>query len=156
MTVIVDDSHNASALAAVIAALDNFPHERRTIVYSAGYGRRDSDILDQGRRLAGAFDRVVLYEDGSASDRVPGELTRLFREGISSAPAARVSEVLDVRDHRDAIEAAIERLGPGDLLVIQTEDHSVAPTVELMRRIADREMLIATGSAPSPPHAATV
>jgi cyanophycin synthetase len=156
MTVIVDDSHNASALAAVIAALDNFPHERRTIIYSAGYGRRDSDILDQGRRLAGAFDRVVLYEDGSASDRVPGELTRLFREGISSAPAPRVIEVLDIRDHRDAIHAAIDRLGRGELLVIQTEDHSVAPTVELMRRIPDRGMFIAAASDASPPHPAPV
>ncbi len=68
-SVVIDDSHNTSALAALIEALDHFPHDRRTIVYSAGDGRRDADIIRQGEQLGGAFDRVVLYEDYSASDR---------------------------------------------------------------------------------------
>lgn len=142
--VVVDDCHNASALAALIAALDNFPHERRTVAYSAGYGRRDEDVIEQGRRLAAAFDRVIVYEDGSASDRAPGELTRLFRAGLADVRAPRATDVLEVRDHSGAVAAALERVGPGEILVIQTEDHSVGPTLELIHRLTERETDVAT------------
>jgi len=33
---VIDDCHNISALAAVVSALDRFPHRKRTAVYSAG------------------------------------------------------------------------------------------------------------------------
>ena len=80
-TVVIDDSHNSSALAALIAALDNFPHDRRTIVYSAGDGRRDADIVRQGEQLGVAFDRVILYEDYSASIEKPENWRRSSGRG---------------------------------------------------------------------------
>jgi cyanophycin synthetase len=136
-SVVIDDSHNTSALAALVAALDNFPHERRTIVYSAGDGRRDGDIVRQGEQLAFAFDRVVLYEDYSASDRAAGEVAALFRRGL--AAGKRAVEVLEIADHRQAVEAALAMIAAGELLVIQPEDEDIEPTLEIVRALAIRE-----------------
>jgi cyanophycin synthetase len=120
-----------------VAALDNFPHERRTIVYSAGDGRRDADIVRQGEQLALAFDRVVLYEDYSASDRAAGEVAALFRRGL--AAGKRTVEVLEIADHRQAVEAALAMIAAGELLVIQPEDEDIEQTLEIVRALAIRE-----------------
>ena len=137
-TLIVDDCHNASALAALSEAIESFPAERRTIVYSAGDGRRDVDIVRQGAQLAQAFDRVILYEDFSASGRQPGELARLFRQGLEGGP--RVARIQEIRNHREAIEAALAGAGPGDLIVVQTEDAEIEPTLETIRHLTLRQV----------------
>jgi cyanophycin synthetase len=64
--VIVDYGHNADALAALIRAMDKFPHQRRTCVYTTAGDRRDCDMVRQGELLGAAFDRVILYEDPKA------------------------------------------------------------------------------------------
>jgi len=136
--VVVDDSHNASALAALIAALDNFPHERRTIVYSAGDGRTDAEIIRQGEQLGAAFDRVILYDDYSACDRDAGELPALFRQGLMAGGTAAgkpAVEVRDIREHREAIETALSLAGPGELIVVQTEDEDIEQTLGIIRNL---------------------
>jgi cyanophycin synthetase len=141
--IVIDDAHNTSALAALIEALDRFPHERRTVVYSAGDGRRDADLVRQGEQLGRAFDRVVLYEDYSASDRAAGELTALFRQGL--AAATRTVEVLEVRDHREAVETALGLLAAGEMLVVQTEDGDIEPTLNVVRSLTGRRATEETG-----------
>ena len=136
--VVIDDSHNSSALAALTAALDNFAQwnfgkGRRTIVYSAGDGRTNADIIRQGEQLGAAFDRVVLYEDYSAGDRAAGEMAALFRQGL--AAGKRTLEVLEVPEHRQAIETALALVGPGELLVIQPEDEDIEQTLEIIRTL---------------------
>jgi cyanophycin synthetase len=136
-SVVIDDSHNTSALAALIEALHHFPQERRSIVYSAGDGRRDSDIIRQGQQLGGAFDRVILYEDYSASDREAGEVAALFRQGL--AAATRATEILEIRDHKEAVETALGLVADGELLVIQPEDEDIEPTLNIVRSLIVRE-----------------
>ena len=136
--VVIDDSHNSSALAALIAALDNFPQSnfgqgRRTIVYSAGDGRTNAEIIRQGEQLGGAFDRVVLYDDYSACDRAAGELAALFRQGL--AAGKRAPEVIEVGDHRQAVETALSLVGHGELLVIQPEDEDIEQTLDIIRNL---------------------
>jgi cyanophycin synthetase len=147
-TIIVDDCHNTSALAALIATLDRFPEVRRTIVYSAGDARRNADIIRQGEQLASAFDRVVLYEDFSASDRAEGELATLFRQGLAHGP--RVKQIEEIQSHRQAALAALEQAGPGDLIVIQTEDEDVQPTLELVRGLTNQPAPADAGSRMKP------
>src|SRR5262249_10151083 len=47
-TVVLDYGHNPSAILALVEALDQFPHERRSIVFSAAGDRRDVDMIRQG------------------------------------------------------------------------------------------------------------
>jgi cyanophycin synthetase len=118
-TVILDYGHNPSALLALIEALDQFPHERRTAVYSAAGDRRDCDLIRQGEILGEAFDRVILYEDHYIRGRADGEIMALFRQGL--AKGSRVADVVEVRGALKSVEAALRSVRPGELLMIQPD-----------------------------------
>jgi cyanophycin synthetase len=118
-TVVVDYGHNPSSLAAVLEAIDQFPHRRRSAVYSAAGDRRDSDMIRQGELLAGAFDRVFLYEDHYLRGREPGEIMKLFRQGLAHGP--RVKQIDEIHGWRSAVDAAIQSVQPGELLLVQAD-----------------------------------
>lgn len=134
-TVVVDDCHNTSALRGVISSLAEFPAGRRSIVYSAGTGRREEDIVEQGELLAAAFDRVVVYEDLSAADREEGELMALFHRGRIIGSPRPGGEWLEIRSQEEAVQTALSLLTSGEILVIQTADDAVEPTVDMVRRL---------------------
>lgn len=117
-TVIVDYAHNPSALSALIAALDQFPARRRTIVFCPG-DRRDADVIEMGSLLSGHFDRVLLYQDHGNSDRANGELNALLRRGLTAN--GRTNDVSELDGEREAIATAFRDLQPDDLLVIGVE-----------------------------------
>ena len=118
-TVIIDYGHNVSALSALIEAIEQFPNERRTIVYSAAGDRRDCDMIRQGELLGQAFDRVILYEDHYLRGRAQGEIMNLFRQGL--AAGERVTDIQDFQGNIKAIENALRHVRPGDLLVMQAD-----------------------------------
>lgn len=131
--IVVDDAHNVSAVEALIGGLDRFPHRRRSIVFSGGRHRRNEDIVRQGELLGAAFDEVVVYEDSNATERVDGELTTLITRGVSAGN--RALDVLELRDHRIAVETAILRMKSGALLVVQAEDGDAEASLALVRSL---------------------
>jgi cyanophycin synthetase len=136
-TVILDYGHNPSALAAVIEALDHhYPHAHRTAVYSTAGDRRDCDIVRQGELLGAAFDRVLLYEDHYLRGRQEGEIISLLRQGLCGA--ARASDVAQFRGSLNAVQAALESIGPGRLLLVQADevDETVAWVRQFLGRLA--------------------
>ena len=128
-TIIVDYGHNAPALAALIRAIDAFPHERRVAVYSAAGDRRDEDMILQGEILGNHFDRVLLYEDHYTRGRAAGAIMALFRRGL--ARGKRVMEVLEIPGALAAAELAIAEAQSGDLLLIQAD--TIDETVDYIR-----------------------
>jgi cyanophycin synthetase len=139
--VIIDYGHNASALVALIEAIETFPHQRRSIVYSAAGDRRDSDMVRQGELLGEAFDRVIVYEDHYKRGRRDGEIIGLFREGL--AKGRRVSDVQDVQGAVKAVETALRGVRPGELMVLQAD--VIDETLDFVRRYVkvktpDREL----------------
>jgi cyanophycin synthetase len=129
-TLVLDDCHNISALAAVVSALDRFPQRKRSAVYSAGDARRDDDIVRQGEILAAAFDRVILYDDPSAADRAPGDVPVLLRRGLALGP--RVAEIIYVSDYREAVGKALSLLAPGELALLQTLDDNIESSLAVL------------------------
>lgn len=119
LTVILDYGHNPSALARLVEAVDNFPHTHRISVYSAPGDRRNEDMLEQGRLLGGAFDRVWLYEGDYCRGRAPGEIMDILARGMENA--SRTRRVEKVTGSLRAIDLAIEDAPPGSLLVIQPD-----------------------------------
>jgi cyanophycin synthetase len=117
-TVIVDYAHNASALQALVSALDGFPHRRRTLVF-AGCNRRDEDVIALGRIVGHGFDRVVLYRDQGNRGRIDGELQELLLRGLAAGP--RLKERLEAASEQSAIETALNDLRADDLLVVGAE-----------------------------------
>jgi len=129
-TVIIDYGHNVSSLSAVIDAIEQFPHERRTVVYSAAGDRRDCDMIRQGELLGDAFDRVILYEDHYPRGRADGEIMGLFRRGL--AGAARAREIQEFHGNLKAIESALRNARPGELVVVQAD--VIDETLDYIRR----------------------
>jgi cyanophycin synthetase len=132
-TVIVDYAHNPSALTALVAALDGFPHQRRTLVFT-GCNRRDTDIVSMGQTAGDGFDRVILYDDRGNNDRADGELNALFRQGLEAG--GRVAETRTAPDEARAIDGALRDLAAGDLVVIGVEAIEEALTL-VQRALAE-------------------
>ncbi len=119
-TVIVDYGHNVSSLQAMIEAIDQFPHQRRTAVYTAAGDRRDVDMIRQGELLGYAFDRVILYEDHYVRGRQTGEIMGLLRRGLTSGE--RTTETQEILGAVKAVEAALRSVRPGELLLVQADE----------------------------------
>ncbi len=137
-TVVVDYGHNVHSLRAVIEALNAFPHQRRTCVYSTAGDRRDCDMIEQGQLLGGAFDRVILYADNYLRGRTEGEIIGLFRKGLESA--TRTTEIIEVTGATNAAETALASSQPGELVLLQAD--AIDQTVQWLR-----EYLAARNSA---------
>jgi cyanophycin synthetase len=129
-TVVVDYGHNVSSLVALVETLNQFPHRRRTVVYSAAGDRRDEDMLRQGEILGNNFDRVILYEDHYLRGREEGEIMALFRQGAEHGK--RVAEILEVRGAVKSVESALGLVQQDELLVVQAD--VVDETVEFVWR----------------------
>ena len=132
-TVVVDDVHNASALRPLITAIDQFPSSTRAAVYSAGADRRDADLIEQGKLLGDAFDRVVLYDDITVTSKRPaGQARALLRQGLEQG--SRVKQILDEPDHGKAIESQLAGIAAGDFVLLQSDEAFSGPTIDLVRR----------------------
>lgn len=118
--VIIDYGHNPSAVTALVEALEMFPQQRRSIIFSAEGDRRDEDIVRQAEILGDAFDTVVLYEYPNRRGREKGEILALLKEGF--APGTRLVDIVEVADEPTAVELALRALEPGDLLVVQPKE----------------------------------
>ncbi|MFO0722163.1 MAG: cyanophycin synthetase [Myxococcota bacterium] len=126
-TLILDDAHNIPALRALVTAIADFPASRRTVVYSAGPGRRDEDLIEQGKMLGAAFDRVILYADPRMLDRPVERLFALFQQGLLGAP--RSKEIIEIPNASEARRAGLAGLEPGALVVLQAEDQNPGPAL---------------------------
>lgn len=137
-TIVLDYGHNTSALKALIEALNQFPAERRVILYTATGDRRDQDIIEQGRLVADAFDEWVLFQDYSARGRQEGEIIRLLKQGIR--PGSRVKKCHEPQGgERAAIEYTLSLMQPGDLLLVQVDQ--VIPAMEWIEQYLARKAL---------------
>jgi cyanophycin synthetase len=115
-TVIADYGHNPDAMRALVEAVNAMPARRRSVVISGAGDRRDEDIREQTTILGKAFDDVLLFQDACQRGREDGEVLTLLREGL--AGASRTKEVFEIRGEFVAIDAALERLQPGDLCLV--------------------------------------
>ena len=128
-TIVVMDGRNSSALQAVIAGIAEFPHTRRSVIYSAEEDRRDEEIIEQGRLLGASFDQVILCEIEQGIDRIPGEVTRLLRSGVQAG--GRVKKITEILDWTQAVDQGWRELQTGELLLIQST--KVSKTVKKLQ-----------------------
>ncbi|HEY0984045.1 glutamate ligase domain-containing protein, partial [Schlesneria sp.] len=133
-TIVVMDGRNTSALRAVIAALEEFPHTKRAVIYSAEEDRRDADIVHQGQMLGDSFDRVTLCEIENEV-RPAGEVMQLLRSGAEGR--GRVARISEISDWTQAVDAAWRELLPGELLLIQS--CTIAKTVKKLQTLLGLE-----------------
>ena len=113
---IADYGHKHDAMRDMVAAVNAKPARRRTGVICGAGDRLDSDIRDQTVILGDAFDDVILYQDAAQRGRGDGEVMALLREGLANA--SRTRRIDEIRGEFLAIDAALERLEPGDLCLV--------------------------------------
>lgn len=150
--VVVDYGHNASALDALIKAVETLPGNRRSVVYSTAGDRRNCDIERQGEQLGTHFDDVYIYEGHYKRGRADGETVALFQEGLRRG--TRVSKTVIVEGALVAAELALDALQPGDLLLLQADavDETIEFLNEYLRKVASRSVPVSVDAIQS--HAA--
>jgi len=124
-----------SSLQAMLQTLGMFPHPRRIAVYSAAGDRRDVDMIEQGQMLGKAFDEVILYEDQYLRGREPGEIMKLFDQGLREG--GRVQQTRPVQGWAKAVELVLELIRPGDLVLLQAD--TIDEAVNVVKQLMDSQ-----------------
>jgi cyanophycin synthetase len=124
--VIVDYAHNAHGLEAVGDFVERLtvpdgvkpPICRRIAVIATPGDRRDEDMRELGKVAARFFDELIVREDANPRGRQRGEIAAHVMEGVEQAKPSRVQRAEIIVDEREAIDAALTRAEPGDLVLL--------------------------------------
>jgi cyanophycin synthetase len=116
--VIVDYGHNPAAVKAMCDLADRLEVTgQRLVVLAAPGDRRDEDILAIAQVAAGHFDHYFLRRDDDLRGRGPDEVPNLLAAELRHAGVPD-SALTVIPDEITAIEAALQRAHPGDLLIV--------------------------------------
>lgn len=110
-----DGPEACSHLKSLIRSLGS-PMETILVLCAAG-NRSDQFIFECGKALSGSCDRYICCDWEDRRGRPQGEVARMLAEGLSHGGVPRGSiEILP--DHNSAVEFAIARAKPGELVVV--------------------------------------
>ncbi len=116
--VLFDYGHNAHAVGAMADLAQRLEVSGRRIVVVAGPGdRRDEDLRDIAKAVAGGFDHYICRRDdglrGRKSDEVPLLIAATLREhGVAD------HQISIIPDEQAAIDAGLRMAQPGDVLLV--------------------------------------
>lgn len=116
--VILDYGHNPSAIEAMTKLCDQLePDGKRVLVFTLPGDRRNEDIAEAARIVAGHFDHYICRRDDNPRGRGPTEVPDLMRDGLIANGVDPA--VISVIPHEpEAIDAALKMGEAGDLLMI--------------------------------------
>jgi cyanophycin synthetase len=117
--VMLDYAHNPSAYRQVLGLIARLDHPRRIFVFDVVGDRRDEDIREMCRLIAGHCDHAVVFEDKNLRGRKPGELIALVAASLTAAglPAASIDQI---PDEFEAIDHALAMARKDDLVCIMS------------------------------------
>ncbi|HEX9794769.1 MAG TPA: UDP-N-acetylmuramoyl-L-alanyl-D-glutamate--2,6-diaminopimelate ligase [Planctomycetota bacterium] len=129
----VDYAHTPAALERALAALrEEWPQARIGVVFGAG-GDRDRDKrAPMGAAAARGADWCVVTTDNPRTE-APAAIAAAVAAGVRAERGAAEIEL----DRRAAIRAAVERLAPGDVLLIAGKGHEDYQEVDGVRHSFD-------------------
>ena len=90
--------------------------QRKVGVVGVPGDRRDADIIAIGKLCGQQLDCIYIKEDQDLRGRKRGEVAGLLRRGIEQAE--RKPQVEEIYCEREALESAVSRHQPGDLIVV--------------------------------------
>ena len=116
----VDFAHTPDALERLLTALRPHTAGHLHIVFGAGGDRDRGKRPLMGEAAARLADRIIVTDDNPR-----GEPPEAIRAAVlSGCPGAR-----EIGDRATAIEAALNDLGPGDVLVVAGKGHEQGQTI---------------------------
>jgi UDP-N-acetylmuramoyl-L-alanyl-D-glutamate--2,6-diaminopimelate ligase len=127
--VIVDYAHSPASLEGVLGLLAPIASAQGgglIAVFGSG-GERDTAKRAVMGRIAGERCRLVVAADEDPRGEDPAAIVDEIVRGAESAGRRRGVDVLGIPDRRAAIEAAMERARPGDVVLLAGKGHE--PTI---------------------------
>jgi UDP-N-acetylmuramoyl-L-alanyl-D-glutamate--2,6-diaminopimelate ligase len=123
--VVVDFAHSPAALQTVLDALAPAAAARGggLIAVFGSAGERDTAKRPAMGRIAGERCRLVVVTDEDPRNEDRDEINEAIARGAEAAGRRRGHDLLVIADRRAAIEAAIERARPGDIVVLAGKGH---------------------------------
>lgn len=118
-TVIVDYAHTPDAIAAVLGSLRTITSGRILALVGAGGDRDKEKRSIMGATAARLSDITIITTDNPRSED-PAAIAQEVKRGAVAQPNTHVEVVLD---RKAAIEAAVSRAAPGDVVVILGKGH---------------------------------
>lgn len=116
--VILDYAHNPAAFESLTNLVDKFDnHERKIIIVSCPGDRRDEDILESTRILAGHYDHFILKADDNRRGRGEDEVPQLMKKGLTTNGVSG-DAITIITDEVKAIRHGLEMGAEKDLLVV--------------------------------------
>lgn len=140
---LVDYAHKPGALQAVLATLRAgrpAPESRLTVVFGAGGERDPGKRAPMGQIAAELADLVVVTDDNPR-----GEDPAAIRAAIlaGAADAHSDAEIVEIADRRAAIDYAVGRARPGDVLLVAGKGHESGQTAQGRTRPFDDRVELA-------------
>ncbi len=135
VNVIVDYCHNAPGMRMLgdfvdrvgesLASTSELGKPQRIGVIATAGDRRDADMRELGEVAAQHFDVLVVREDVALRGRERGETAALVADGVRAAAAdgARCKQIEVILGEIDAVQHAMGRANPGDLVVLCVDKH---------------------------------
>ena len=120
--VIVDYAHTGDAVRKVLEVLRDVTRNRLIVVVGAAGERDPGRRFGVGRAAAAGADFAVFTNEDPRSED-PGEIVREIGRHAEGAGRTRGEDFIEVEDRREAIEAALRKAGPGDMVVILGKGH---------------------------------
>lgn len=120
--VILDYGHNPAAFQAMTNLVDQLnPTGRRIGVFAVPGDRRDEDILETARIIAGHYDHYVCKRDDTLRGRGPNEVPEMMKAALIENGVSE-ADISVIPSEEEAVDASLNMAEPGDLLVIFGDD----------------------------------
>lgn len=116
--VILDYAHNPAAIQTIsdLAGRLEVAGKRRIAIAIPG-DRRDEDVIEAAKIVAGAFDYFICKADDNRRGRGDDEIPQMLRQALLDA-GVDDSSIQVICSEEQAVEQALKDCGEGDLLVI--------------------------------------
>jgi UDP-N-acetylmuramoyl-L-alanyl-D-glutamate--2,6-diaminopimelate ligase len=122
ISVIVDYAHTDDALRNLLETARPIASRRLITVFGAGGDRDRTKRPLMGMVAARMSDIVVITSDNPRTED-PERIIEEVKRGTTSETRQSRAEVLTIVDRREAIETAIKRASPGDVVLIAGKGH---------------------------------
>ena len=122
VALVVDYAHTADALARALEAVQPEGGGRVIVVFGCGGDRDAGKRAPMGLAAASRASVVVVTDDNPRSEP-PGLIRQAVLAGTAEVPAAERAEVVEMADRKAALEWAIRKASPGDVVLVAGKGH---------------------------------
>jgi cyanophycin synthetase len=116
--VILDYAHNPAAIEAMTNLVDQLtPAGKRIGVFALPGDRRDEDMAEAARIIAGHYDHYICKRDDNPRGRGPDEVPQIIKAALLENGVAE-KDISVIPSEEAAVDAALRMAGAGDLVVV--------------------------------------